>query len=314
VEDPGRRVSGRGKTEPRGPTRISVAVTGDQVLQILSGRSTRGIASTRKATFISWRFLCLCCVSVLCHLFQSRLRLRQGNRGMVTTQNRANRVTNLTAHGVGPPARELHPDEAATWVDIAQLEWVLDVAMECPTIRLTFDDGNCSDVHIALPRLLERGLKAEFFLLAGCIGEPGRIDRSGLRELVSAGMLIGSHGWAHRDWRRLDDAAAEQEIHQALRTLTELSGQAVDRVAVPFGSYDRTVLWRLRRAGVSRIYTSDGGRARGDAWLQPRTSLRSDMTPEGARVLADGRAGLLESTRRLAAQSVKRWRGPVRAR
>jgi peptidoglycan/xylan/chitin deacetylase (PgdA/CDA1 family) len=225
--------------------------------------------------------------------------------------DQATRVTNLTVHGVGPHTRELDPREAATWIDIAQLEHVLDLAMERPAVRLTFDDGNCSDVHIALPRLVERGLTAEFFPLAGWIGDQGRIDRSGLRELVVAGMSIGSHGWSHRDWRALDDAAAEQEIGLALRVLTDISGQPVSRVAVPFGSYDRTVLRRLRRAGVTRAYTSDGGRARVDAWVQPRTSLRSDLTPEGARILVAGRSRLGPDMRRLAVRSVKRWRGPV---
>lgn len=233
-------------------------------------------------------------------------------RGALADQ--ADRVMNFTVHGVGSQTRQLDPGEAATWVEIVQLEQVLDAAMERSNMRLTFDDGNCSDVHIALPRLLERGLKAEFFLLAGQVGEPGRIDKSGLRELVAAGMSIGSHGWAHRDWRTLDDATAEQEIDQALRALTKLSGQPVNRVAVPFGSYDRVVLRRLRRAGVSRVYTSDGGRARVDAWLQPRTSLRWDMPPGWARTLADGRTATAPNIRRLAAQSVKRWRGPVKAR
>ncbi|MGH3870115.1 MAG: polysaccharide deacetylase family protein [Pseudonocardiaceae bacterium] len=186
--------------------------------------------------------------------------------------------------------------------------------MEHPAMRLTFDDGNCSDVQIALPRLLERGLKAEFFLIASQIGEPGRIDRSELRELVAAGMSIGSHGWAHRNWRALDDAAADQEIDQALRVLAELAGQHVHRVAVPFGAYDRTVLRRLRQASVTRVYTSDGGRARADAWLQARTSLRSDMTPEETQILADSRTGLVPYFRRITATTIKRWRGPVEAR
>jgi peptidoglycan/xylan/chitin deacetylase (PgdA/CDA1 family) len=206
--------------------------------------------------------------------------------------DRASRVTNLTVSGVGPHTGELSSGEAATWIDIEQLEQVLDLALERPTVRLSFDGGHYSDVHIALPRLVERGLTAEFFPLAGRIGDSGRIDRSGLRELVAAGMSIGSHGWEHRDWRALDDDAAEQEIGLALRVLTAVSGQPVDRVSVPFGSYDRTVLRRLRRAGVTRAYTSDGGWARVDAWLQPRTSLRADMTPERVHLLADGRTKL----------------------
>jgi peptidoglycan/xylan/chitin deacetylase (PgdA/CDA1 family) len=226
--------------------------------------------------------------------------------------DQASRVTNLTVPGVGPHTPELGAGEATTWIDIEQLEHVLDLAMQRPAVRLSFDGGNCSDVHIVLPRLVERGLTAEFFPLAGRIGDPGRIDRSGLRELVAAGMSIGSHGWELRDWRALDDAAAEQEIGLALRVLTELSGQPVHRVAVPFGSYDRTVLRRLRQAGVTRAYTNDGGRARVDAWLQPRTSLRSDMTPECVHLLADGRTGLGPEVRLGALRLVKRWRGPVR--
>ncbi len=39
-------------------------------------------------------------------------------------------------------------------------------------------------------------------------------------------------------------------------------GEPVSSVAIPFGSYDRRVLRRLRGAGLRRVYTSDGGRAR----------------------------------------------------
>ena len=52
--------------------------------------------------------------------------------------------------------------------------------------------GIASDVEIALPRLVERGLRAEFFVLAGLLGTPDRLDRDGVRELLTAGMSIGS--------------------------------------------------------------------------------------------------------------------------
>ena len=86
-------------------------------------------------------------------------------------------------------------------------------------MRLTFDDGNASDVEIALPRLLERGLTAEFFVLAGRLGEPGRLTNDQVGELIAAGMAIGSHGWAHRDWRRIDAEHAIEEFHDAPRVL-----------------------------------------------------------------------------------------------
>jgi peptidoglycan/xylan/chitin deacetylase (PgdA/CDA1 family) len=217
-------------------------------------------------------------------------------------------VANFTVHGIGAADRELAPGEDVTWVSVAQYEQLLDAVVGRPDVRITFDDGNMSDLEIGLPRLLERGLTAEFFLLAGQLGEPGRIDAAGVRELVGAGMAIGSHGWAHRDWRRIDTDAAQREIHGALQALTELAGYQVSRVAIPFGSYDRHVLRRLRQAQVTRAYTSDGGRARPDSWLQARFSVDRDLDAGWIHQVLD-EAPALARARRLAARTVKRVRG-----
>ncbi|MFC4908599.1 polysaccharide deacetylase family protein [Actinomadura gamaensis] len=218
-------------------------------------------------------------------------------------------VINLTVHGIGSrTGRTLEPDEGATWVDVERFEQVLDAVAGRPDVRLTFDDGNASDLDTALPRLLERGLTAEFHVLAGRLGEPGRLTADGVRELAKSGMTIGSHGWAHRDWRRLTAAQVTEEHVHAHRVLEDITGEPVTRVAVPFGSYDRHVLRRLRRAAVARVYTSDGGPARPDAWLQPRTSLRHDLDDAWiARVLAPSAPAL--RLRRTAARLVKRTRG-----
>ncbi len=86
-------------------------------------------------------------------------------------------------------------------------------------------------------------------------------------------------------------------------------GEPVSRVAIPFGSYDRHVLRRLRQAKVSRAYTSDGGRAKPDAWLQPRNSLRHDLDAAWIRRVLNGSPSLHVRARRLAARTVKRLRG-----
>jgi len=41
----------------------------------------------------------------------------------------------------------------------------------------------------------------------------------------------------------------------------------------------------LRQAGYARVYTSDGGAARSDDWLQGRSSLGPHDTPESTRRL-----------------------------
>jgi peptidoglycan/xylan/chitin deacetylase (PgdA/CDA1 family) len=231
--------------------------------------------------------------------------LHDWNGGQVTARS----VVNVTVHGVGAVSRELDPGEDATWVTVEQFELLLDTVVGRLDVRITFDDGNASDLEIALPRLLERGLTAEFFLLAGRLGEPGRIDATGVRDLVGAGMAIGSHGWAHRDWRRIEARAAREEIHDARRVLTELAGLPVSSVAIPFGSYDRHVLRRLRQAKVARAYTSDGGRARPDSWLQARNSLHRDVDARWVRQVLDQAPALRARARGVAARTVKRVRG-----
>jgi len=218
-------------------------------------------------------------------------------------------VVTFTVHGIGPTARELDPDEDRTWVGVEQFDQLLDFAAGRQDIRITFDDGNASDVAIALPRLIERGLTAEFFVLAGMLGRPGRLDADGVRELARAGMSVGSHGWAHRDWRRIDREQSDEEFVQAHQVIGDLTGQPVSAVAVPFGSYDRHVLRKLRQANVTRVYTSDGGQTSSTRWLQPRTSLRHDIDAAWIARVAGGTAAFPMRARRLAARAVKRTRG-----
>ncbi|ONI73160.1 glycosyl transferase [Actinosynnema sp. ALI-1.44] len=222
------------------------------------------------------------------------------------------KVINLTVHGIGKPSRDLDPGEDGTWVTVEQFEQVVDAVVDRPDVRITFDDGNSSDVEIALPRLRERGLTAEFFVLAGLLGEPGRLDRADVRELLAAGMRIGSHGWSHRDWRRVGFDEAVEEMVTAPQVLASITGHPVTRVAVPFGSYDRLVLNRLRHAGADLVYTSDGGAAAPDSWVQARTSLRHDIDPSWTADVLAGQPGVRRAARRLAAGMVKRTRGPGR--
>ena len=91
-------------------------------------------------------------------------------------------------HGIGPVGRQFDPGEEQVWVSTEQFERLLDAVAGRSDVRLSFDDGNSSDVEIALPRLVERGLTAEFFLLAGMLGERGRVDRDGVVALLEAGM------------------------------------------------------------------------------------------------------------------------------
>lgn len=220
----------------------------------------------------------------------------------------AGSVVNVCFHGVGEPRRELEPGEDVYWVGVEQFHRILDEVAGWPEVRISFDDANASDAEIGLPALRERGLSADFFLVAGRLGQPGSLDPDDVRRLHRAGMGIGTHGMRHRSWRRLDAAQIQEELVDARDRLAEVVGQPVDTAALPLGQYDRQVLAALRRHGYRRVFTSDRRSARRNAWLQPRYSVRRGDTAESlaAQVLTATR--LARQVRAAAIGTVKRWR------
>lgn len=218
-------------------------------------------------------------------------------------------VVNL--HGVGEPHPGVLDDELPYWcphdawphfIDaFAELEQRSGVALE-----LTCDDGNASDMEFVVPGLLERGLRATFFICAGRLDQRHYLSTDQVRDMRAAGMAIGSHGWAHRNLRALSDADLDLEVTGSQDTLSAAIGEPVDTFAIPFGSYDRRVLGRLK--GWRSVYTSDPGTVGPGARLIPRYSYVTSWTPDTPLKLAVSRASLAERGRRLLARGVKRLR------
>jgi peptidoglycan/xylan/chitin deacetylase (PgdA/CDA1 family) len=215
----------------------------------------------------------------------------------------SDRAINLTFHGIGDPGRSLEPGESGVWVTEERFLAILDSIEGRDDVRITFDDGNASDVEHALPALARRGLTATFFVVAGRLGTPRFLDAGGVRELAAAGMQIGSHGMRHRPWCGLDDATLREEHIDARAILEQILERPVTQAACPFGSYDRRVLRSLRRSGYRHVYTSDRGTAHAHDFLQARNSLG----PHDEPVVLD-RIPARNNLMRTAKLAVKRWR------
>ncbi len=218
------------------------------------------------------------------------------------------RTINLTFHGIGRPQRMLEAGESDVWVSRERFLAMLDAVTDRPDVRITFDDGNASDLEEALPALRERGLRATFFVVAGRLGEPAFLDAAGVRALSAAGMDIGCHGLSHRPWRGLDEDALHAELVEAKATLEAIVERPVTAAACPFGSYDRRVLRTSRSAGYGRLYTSDRGSAGSGDFLQARNTVGPTDEPDllGRIAAHDGRSH--RAFGRRAKLAVKRWR------
>jgi peptidoglycan/xylan/chitin deacetylase (PgdA/CDA1 family) len=197
-----------------------------------------------------------------------------------------NRAINICFHGIGTPARVLEPGEAQYWISVDQFDEMLDEIATWPQVRISFDDGNASDIQIGLEALVARDLTATFFVLAGRIGTPGSLDEADVRELRRNQMTIGTHGMDHKTWCGMGLSTRNRELIEARHRISDLVGVSVDEAALPLGRYDRKLLTDLRRLGYSAVHTSDRRSARVGSWLQPRFSVRTSDTPATLRDIA----------------------------
>jgi peptidoglycan/xylan/chitin deacetylase (PgdA/CDA1 family) len=196
----------------------------------------------------------------------------------------------LTFHGLGEPPDVVQAGERPYWWrkdSFARLLHELKIVPPSTKLKIaiTFDDGNASDALIALPELAKNQLTASFFICAGRIGSTHYLDVPMIRDLLSNNMNIGSHGMNHQPWIGLSDRELEVEISDARRKLEDVTGTAVNDVAIPFGLYNRSVLTRLRKEPWRCIYTSDRGLASVDSTLKPRETIYTTM--QGRNILQE---------------------------
>ncbi len=185
----------------------------------------------------------------------------------------------LNFHGIGRPHTGVDDAERPYWIEERFYREIVDLVagqVRPEEFGFTFDDGNISDLEIGAPALKARGLRGEFFILAGRIGLSQYLSASDCKALTSMGMNVGLHGSDHVDWRKIDNSKLLHETVDARTLVATATGTPVNSVAIPFGAYNRRVIAHLKRHGFQTIYTSDGGPA-GGGTIRNRTSIKSEM-------------------------------------
>jgi peptidoglycan/xylan/chitin deacetylase (PgdA/CDA1 family) len=133
-------------------------------------------------------------------------------------------------------------------------------------ISVTFDDAMEGQLEAALPRLLERNIKATAFVVTSFVGRKAAWDYSAgsrshagwtlLQEWISAGMQIGSHTCTHRDLRKLSTSELNAELTASRGILEDRILRSVTQIAYPFGRWNTRVKKCVAEAGYLQGMTT----------------------------------------------------------
>lgn len=173
------------------------------------------------------------------------------------TQPPANRNTVLAYHEVMPESNYAYCVTTASFAEQLRL---LDSLKKARSLnaQITFDDGEQSQFHNALPVLAEYGFKATYFVTPGLIGTAEKfLGWDDLRALQAAGHAVQSHGWSHKFLTFCSEAELSHELRASKQSLEDNLGAAVEEISVPGGRWDTRVLHACAAAGYRRVYVSD---------------------------------------------------------
>ena len=126
---------------------------------------------------------------------------------------------------------------------------LLDHRLPHRALAITFDDGLLSVAETAVPLLIERGMRATIFCVAGRLGGDNRwstqpptaprralATSAALADLAAAGFEIGAHGVQHMPLSKLSPHELRREIVDSREMLEQQLGTPVAGFAYPYGA------------------------------------------------------------------------------
>ncbi|WP_173083447.1 polysaccharide deacetylase family protein [Fundidesulfovibrio magnetotacticus] len=133
----------------------------------------------------------------------------------------------------------------------------LDPASPENRMLFTFDDGGLSFLHAA--DFLERfEIRGHFFITTNRIGAPYFIDKSGIRNLLARGHIIGSHSHTHpHPFCRLTAERQKDEFMTSKHILEDITGERCITGSIPGGDIDSSTYVNIANLGYDYIFTSE---------------------------------------------------------
>jgi peptidoglycan/xylan/chitin deacetylase (PgdA/CDA1 family) len=193
-------------------------------------------------------------------------------------------------------------------------------------IVVTFDDGLADFLDGALPVLTARRIPVTLFVTTGFVGHTsewlaplgeGRrpmLTWAQLRDVLDAGVSIGSHAHTHRPLDELTPADLTAELTRSRSELEERLGVHVGVLAYPHGYHSEKIKASAREAGYSAACAVRNAISSGedDVMAMARVMITNPCSVDDLEALLQpGRLPVAPFTEQL---RTKAWRGVRRVR
>lgn len=167
---------------------------------------------------------------IILFLFLSALLLLGGNSDRRVQQ--AWEAMSEAVHSAAAVRNETVQPNTAAQTDSEEQ----DATRNTRIVALTFDDGpHPFYTQQLLDGLAERGVKATFFVT----GEHAELYPDLIRRMQEEGHLIGNHTYSHIQLTDGNRAEYRQELIRTNEILEEITGEEVQYVRPPYGSWDK---------------------------------------------------------------------------
>lgn len=145
--------------------------------------------------------------------------------------------------------------------------------LKADSFILTFDDGNKSDIKLALPILKKNNLKAIFFIVPKFIGKKGFMNWDEIKILRDSGMEIGSHSLTHPNFTKIDYHQKLIEIKESKKIIENKLNIKVNSFAFPFGFFDKESEDIIFQSGYQFCFNSKHGINNSNTHILRRNSI-----------------------------------------
>jgi peptidoglycan/xylan/chitin deacetylase (PgdA/CDA1 family) len=171
-------------------------------------------------------------------------------------------------------------------------------ALPSRALLLTFDDAYTDLLEVAAPLLVERGIAAVVFAVAGHLGGANDwdhhkgaanlrlLDPDGLRHVAASGIEVGSHTCTHRPLPEVPAEQVEGELEGAADRIEAAGVPRPRAFSYPYGRWSPELAAAVGAAGYEIAFTTAWGDPRpgADRYSLPRVEVHASDTPRKLRL------------------------------